>query len=243
MFFIDSVLKTSRNNNFMHDFISFQRLTAACGIFNSLSQTLLKITSPGIPDFYQGNEVWDFSLVDPDNRRPVDYRKRKDLLDELLQLEATAGPLETAHQAVATRNDGRIKMLLTCKALNFRRENRELFESGRYLPLTVEGACQEHICAFERSVNGSSILVVVPRFCSRLIGDSSGLPLGLEVWQDTRILQPFDMAESSYRNIFTGEVLNLDQQDGSLSLAVRDILAVFPVALLERLDLTTPSPS
>jgi len=243
MFFIDSVLKTSRHNNFLHDFISFQRLTAACGIFNSLSQTLLKITSPGIPDFYQGNEVWDFSLVDPDNRRPVDYRIRKNLLDELLQLEATAGPLKTARQAVATRNDGRIKMLLTCKALNFRRENRELFESGRYLPLTVEGACQEHICAFERSVNGSSILVVVPRFCSRLIGDSSGLPLGLEVWQDTRILQPFDMAESSYRNIFTGEVLNLDQQDGSLSLAVRDILAVFPVALLERLDLTTPSPS
>jgi (1->4)-alpha-D-glucan 1-alpha-D-glucosylmutase len=239
MSFIDSILTKSRHNNFLHDFDVFQKLTTGCGIFNSLSQTLLKITSPGIPDIYQGNEVWDFSLVDPDNRRPVDFRTRKNLLDELLQLEANAGLLETARQTVATRNDGRIKLLLTCKALNFRRDNRELFESGRYLPLTVEGAFQEHICAFERSVNGSSILVAVPRFCSRLIRDSSGLPLGPEVWQDTRIIQPFDTAESCYRNVFTGELLNLNQQEDRLSLTVQDILAVFPVALLERLDRST----
>jgi (1->4)-alpha-D-glucan 1-alpha-D-glucosylmutase len=234
--FIDSILTPSRQNNFIHDFSAFQRLTAGCGILNSLSQTLLKVASPGIPDFYQGNELWDFSLVDPDNRRPVDYRKRKNLLDQLLLLETTAGLQETARQTVATRNDGRIKLFLTCKALTFRRDNRDLFETGRYLPLTVEGACQEHVCAFERSVNGSSILVVVPRFCSRLIRDSSVLPLGTDVWQDTRILQPFDTAESSYRNIFTGEVLHLEQQDDSLSLALKEILAVFPVALLERLD-------
>lgn len=236
MYFIDSILNDSPHNNFLHSFAAFQKMTAGCGIFNSLSQTLLKITSPGIPDFYQGNELWDFSLVDPDNRRQVDYKTREQMLDQLLQLEATAGLPETALQTVATRNDGRIKLFLTCKALTFRRDNRDLFESGRYLPLTVAGACQEHVCAFERSVNASSILVVVPRFCSRLIRDSSGLPLGAEVWQDTRILQPFDTAESSYRNIFTGEVLHLDQQDGSLGLALKDILALFPVALLERLD-------
>jgi (1->4)-alpha-D-glucan 1-alpha-D-glucosylmutase len=236
MSFIDSILTRSRHNSFLDDFEVFRKLTTGCGIFNSLSQTLLKITSPGIPDIYQGNEVWDFSLVDPDNRRPVDFHTRKNLLDELLQLEANAGLLETARQAVASRNDGRIKLHLTCKVLNFRRENRELFESGRYLPLTVEGACKEHICAFERSVNDSSILVVVPRFCSRLIRDSSGLPLGPEVWQDTRIIQPFDTAESCYRNVFTGELLHLNQQEEQLSLAVQDVLAVFPVALLERLD-------
>jgi (1->4)-alpha-D-glucan 1-alpha-D-glucosylmutase len=236
MMYIDSILKTSRNNNFILDFEVFQKLTAACGIFNSLSQTLLKITSPGIPDFYQGNELWDFSLVDPDNRRPVDYRTRINLLDGLLHLEATAGLLETARQVVATRNDGRIKLFLTCKALNFRRDKREEFKSGRYLPLTVEGTCREHVCAFERSINSSSFLVVVPRFCSRLIQDSSGLPLGADVWQDTRLLQPFDTPESSYRNIFTAEVLHLEQHEGRLSLALKDILAVFPVALLERLD-------
>jgi len=236
MYFIDTILKDSRHNNFIADFESFHRLTAACGIFNSLSQTLLKITSPGIPDFYQGNELWDFSLVDPDNRRLVDYRLRMDLLDELLRMESISGTLETAREVVSTRNDGRIKLFLTCKALNFRRENRKLLESGRYLPLTVEGICQENVCAFERSVNGSSLLVVVPRFCSRLIKDNSGLPLGAEVWQDTRIIQPFDIATSRYRNIFTGEVLGLDQQDGQLTLALKEIFSVFPVALLERLD-------
>ncbi len=236
MNFIDSILTSSRHNNFIYDFEIFQKLTANCGIFNSLSQTLLKITSPGIPDFYQGNELWDFSLVDPDNRRPVDYGIRKKLLDELLQLEAAAGLPETARQTVAARNDGRIKLLLTTKALNFRRENRELFESGRYLPLTVEGTFQENVCAFERSNNDSSILVVVPRFCSRLIKEASGLAMGPDVWQDTKILQPFDPPESRYRNIFTGEVLSLDQQNGGLSLALQNILAVFPVALLERFD-------
>jgi (1->4)-alpha-D-glucan 1-alpha-D-glucosylmutase len=235
MLFIDSVLNTSRDTDFFRDFDEFQRVTANCGIFNSLSQTVLKICSPGIPDFYQGNELWDFSMVDPDNRRPVDYRVRIKLLNELLQLESTSGLLETARQVLATRNDGRIKLHLTGKALNYRRNNRELFESGRYLPLTVHGSCLEHICAFERAVNGSSILVVVPRFCSSLKLGSHGLPLGPDVWQDTRILLPSDTAESSYRNIFTGEISNLEQQEGSLSLAVRDILAVFPVALLERL--------
>jgi (1->4)-alpha-D-glucan 1-alpha-D-glucosylmutase len=234
MYFIDSILKESRHNSFIEDFASFQKLTAACGIFNSLSQTLLKITSPGIPDFYQGNEVWDFSLVDPDNRRPVDFSLRSSMLDELLRKESAAGLLETAREVVATRDDGRIKLYLTCKALNLRREHRELFESGRYLPLAVEGACQENVCAFERSDNDRSMLVVVPRFCSRLIGDSSDLPLGAKVWRDTRIIQPFDSATSSYRNIFTGEILDLEQQGGQLSLALKDILAHFPAALLER---------
>jgi len=236
MFFIDSILTPHRYNNFLHDFASFQKLTAACGIFNSLSQTLIKITSPGIPDFYQGNELWDFSLVDPDNRRPVDYRIRKNLLDELMQKESSAGLLETAREVVATRNDGRIKLYLTSKALNFRRDNRELFESGSYLPLTVEGTCLEHVCAFERSMNDSSVLVVVPRFCSRLMQDSSGLPLGPDVWQDTRVILPSNTASSSYRNIFTGEILDLDQREDRLSLALQDILSVYPVALLEMVD-------
>ncbi len=236
MYFIDTILKESRHNSFLEDFASFQKLTSACGIFNSLSQTLLKITSPGIPDFYQGNELWDFSLVDPDNRRSVDYRIRIKQLDELLQKEAAEGILETAHEVIAARGDGRIKMYMTCKALNFRREHRELFEAGRYLPLAVEGVNQEHVCAFERSINNKSFLVVVPLFCSRLIQVNSDLPLGPDVWQDTRIIQPFDSPTSHYRNIFTGEDLGLDHQDGQLSLALQDVLKSFPVALLERLD-------
>jgi (1->4)-alpha-D-glucan 1-alpha-D-glucosylmutase len=236
LYFIDTILKDSGGNDFLRDFASFQKLTAACGIFNSLSQTLLKITSPGIPDFYQGNELWDFSLVDPDNRRTVDYRVREELLDKLLQREAAEGLLATAGEAVAARNDGSIKLYLTLKALGFRRDNRELFEKGRYLPLAVEGACQDHVCAFERSVNDSSVLVVVPRFCSRLMTGSGSLPLGEEIWKNTRIIQQFDTASSCYRNIFTGEVLKLNQNEGQLTLALKDILSVFPVALLERID-------
>ena len=235
MYFIDTILKDTPNNSFIHEFAKFQKLTAACGIFNSLSQTLLKITSPGIPDFYQGNELWDFSLVDPDNRRPVDYQLRKTLFHELLQMEAASGLLETARQTVASRRDGRIKLYLTCRALNFRRDNRELFESGRYLPLAVEGARQENVCAFERSINDSSVLIVAPRFCSRLISGCSGLPLGREVWQDTRIIQSFDAAASRYRNIFTGEILALEEKGGHLGLALEKVLAEFPVALLEQI--------
>jgi (1->4)-alpha-D-glucan 1-alpha-D-glucosylmutase len=232
MHFIDALLITSKHNNFINDFCAFQKLTADCGIFNSLSQTLLKITSPGIPDFYQGNELWDFSLVDPDNRRPVDYRTRKDLLDELIRLESTVGLLETARAVVGSRSDGRVKLFLTWKALNFRRENREVFETGRYLPLAVDGTCREHICAFARATNDKSILVVVPRFCSRLRRDSGGLPLGPEVWQDTRIILTDVTGLGCYHNVFTGEVLNIERQEGQLSLAVRDILSVYPVALL-----------
>jgi (1->4)-alpha-D-glucan 1-alpha-D-glucosylmutase len=236
MNFIDSILAHSPNNIFFNNFLAFQRFTAACGIFNSLSQTLLKITSPGIPDFYQGNELWDFSLVDPDNRRLVDYHIRKDLLADLMRMESTAGPRETAREVVATRNNGRIKLHLSCKALNYRRKHREVFETGSYLPLTVEGSCREHVCAFARSAGDSLTLVVVPRFCSHLIRDSGGLPLGPEVWWDTRVIPPSNPAASCYRNVFTGEVLNPDQQDGHLSLALQDILSVYPVALLERLD-------
>lgn len=98
------------------------------------------------------------------------------------------------------------------------------------------GTCQENICAFERSVNGSSVMVVVPRFCSTLISDEGGVPLGREVWQDTRILQTFDSAASRYRNIFTGETLGLDQSEGDLTLDVADILSDFPVALLKRIS-------
>jgi (1->4)-alpha-D-glucan 1-alpha-D-glucosylmutase len=234
--FIEAILKGSRHNHFLADFTVFQRLTTAGGIFNSLAQTLLKITSPGIPDFYQGNELWDFSLVDPDNRRLVDYALRRQWLDDLLHREATNGPLETARDVVATRQDGRIKLHLTCKALNFRRNHRALFETGRYLPLTAEGVRKEHVCAFERALNGSSFLVVVPRFCSRLIKDEKGLPLGPEVWAETRILLAAETRGGRYRHLLSGEVLSPTEEDGQRTLALAKIFATYPVALLERIE-------
>ena len=236
LYFIETILTDSPQNSFLQDFASFQELTANCGIFNSLSQLLLKLTSPGIPDIYQGNELWDFSLVDPDNRRFIDFDRRQQLLDELITGEKRDGSLKIANEVVAQRHDGRIKLYLTYKALNFRRAQQTLFESGRYLPLEVEGSRREHVCAFERSSNECTVLVVVPRFCSRLIADSNGLPLGAQVWQDTRILQPFDTATSSYRNLLTGELLQLEHLDGQSSLPLHKILSAFPVALLVKID-------
>ena len=178
--------------------------------------------------------MWDFSLVDPDNRRPVDFSLRRGALDDLVRREAEHGPLETARHLLACRRDGRIKLHLIRKALAFRRDNRALFESGRYQPLTVEGCLQEHVCAFLRCTNGASALVVVPRFCSRLTGDGGGLPLGMELWRDTRVMLPREAAASSYRNVVTAEVLRPAQGEQGLSLALGDILASYPVALLDR---------
>lgn len=232
--FIDAILTPARHNAFLRDFDSFQKTTAACGMFNSLSQTLLKITSPGIPDFYQGSELWDFSLVDPDNRRPVDFSLRRRMLEELLAREARDGPRETAREVVARRRDGGIKLHLTCKALGFRRANRALMEYGRYVPVTVEGAFREHVCAFERSLNRSSVLVVAPRFFTRLLADRDALPLGMDVWRDTRIILPPDTETSGYRDVFTGETAKPCRGDDGVSLALGGILSLYPVALLER---------
>lgn len=241
LYFIDTILTPSPQNHFIHDFIIFQELTAACGIFNSLSQLLLKITSPGIPDCYQGNELWDFSLVDPDNRRHVDFEVRQRLLAELQEMERLSGSAATAREVMETRCDGRIKLYLTYKALNFRREQHSLFESGRYLPLTIEGARQEHVCAFERSSNQDTVLVVVPRLCGRLVNSSSDVPLGSGVWLDTRLLLPFDNPATQFRNIFTGELLTSSQQNGQTCLHLAQLLAVFPVAMLERIEEQQPS--
>ncbi len=232
--FISSLLTTSRYNGFMADFDKFQRVTSFGGMFNSLSQTLLKITSPGIPDLYQGNEVWDFSLVDPDNRRPVDFSLRKKLLEELLQGEVAHGTAATAEAVLATGQDGRIKLYVTYKALGFRRDHRSLFESGAYRPLTVTGSFSDHVCAFERSHNQSSLLVVVPRFCSGLPGN--GPPLGDTVWLDTKLLLEPEAATECYRNIFTGVIIRPTSREGMPSLALADIFSVFPVALLERVS-------
>jgi (1->4)-alpha-D-glucan 1-alpha-D-glucosylmutase len=232
--FICSILTKTRRNSFFPDFEKFHQLISSCGMSNSLSQTLLKITSPGIPDIYQGNELWDFSLVDPDNRRPVDFSLRNKLLDSLLHAEDAIGPMATAEEVVATRNDGRIKLYLTYKTLGFRRDHRTLFEAGKYRPVTVAGSFIEHVCAFERSLGDSSILVVVPRFCSGLPGNGSNLPIGRTAWLDTRILLAPETTADCYRNIFTEAVVRPEGRGGTMSLALSDILSVFPVALLEQ---------
>jgi len=234
MFFIDMILDDAHPNRFLDDFKSFHPLISSCGMLNSLSQALLKITSPGIPDFYQGCELWDLSLVDPDNRRSVDFELRASLLDALKTTESSTGPLPLARDLVASMGDGTIKLYLISRALAFRRQKRELFESGSYLPLDAMGEKAENVCVFERSLDTDTVIVVAPRFFTRLDGRADGMPLGGEIWRDTRLIIPSGSPGSRYSNIFTAETVASAPGEGSAVLYLADALASFPVALLAK---------
>jgi (1->4)-alpha-D-glucan 1-alpha-D-glucosylmutase len=235
MFFVDMVTEDSSRNRFLEDFKAFLPLVSSCGMFNSLSQTLLKLTSPGIPDIYQGSELWDLNLVDPDNRRPVDYELRANLLEALKRSESECGTLGLARDLVATRRDGAIKLYLIHKTLAYRGEMRDLFESGRYLPLEAKGEKAGNLCIFDRSLDMQSAVVVAPLFFTRLAEGPEGLPFGAEVWGDTRIVIPFDFPANRYRNIFTGEIVTSMSEGDTSVLYLADVLGAFPVALLEKL--------
>ena len=220
--FIDAILDSSRENRFMEELLPFQRKVAHYGILNSLSQVLIKITSPGVPDFYQGSELWELSLVDPDNRRPVDYEHRKAFLETIRQNEGNDRFIE---KLLDTPRDGMIKMFLTHKALRARRRYSRHFAEGSYLPLTVEGKWKEHIASFARNSGSVQTITVAPRFLTSLV-EEGRYPLGSSVWHDTRILLPQD-GPARWRNVLTGKILETNG-----GILVGETLHDFPVALL-----------
>ncbi len=232
--FTEDIL-SSAHSPFMKDFEAFQKKISYLGMFNSLSQTLLKITSPGVPDFYQGTEIWDFSLVDPDNRRPVDFDIRKKLLKELKDKIGIYGPdlLGLTRELLQEWRDGAIKLYVTFRSLNYQKENQRLFMEGAYVPLMGDGDLKEHICAFARKGEGKVVLIVVPRFLTRLIKGMDELPLGKERWGDSTILIPEEIAGNKFRNIFTEDIVRVVEQDAKRVLMLGEIFADFPVALLE----------
>jgi (1->4)-alpha-D-glucan 1-alpha-D-glucosylmutase len=233
--FIDKVMNNKSDNQFLKDFVPFQRKVSHCGMFNSLSQTLLKITSPGVPDFYQGTEIWDFSLVDPDNRRPVDYTLRRKTLDKLKRRESELGPLKLAKELIINKETGMIKLYLIYKALNYRKAHRELFEIGEYVPLETMGERANNICVFIRRIGNTRAVAVVPRFFTKLISEDDSLPLGKEIWKDTFIVIPFGDIGAKYRNVFTGEIVSIESHKGAITLLLSEILMNFPVALMEKI--------
>ncbi|NJD57110.1 MAG: malto-oligosyltrehalose synthase [Nitrospirae bacterium] len=232
--FLDRILRREPRNQFLENLTSFQERISHLGMFTSLSQTLLKITSPGVPDFYQGTEVWDFSLVDPDNRRPVDYAMRIKMMGDLRKRLSGIPRQELALDLTEHKEDGAIKMYLIQTALSFRRDNAELFKNGEYQPIDVMGNKAEHVCAFLRRTGSRSALVAVPRFFSRLIHDTSGLPLGRHVWEDSFLVIPNADAGSEYRHIFTGQMMTTVDLKGASGLYLSDVFEQFPVALLDR---------
>lgn len=231
--FNDAIL---RPGPFLSDFQPFQRKISRYGLYNSLSQTLIKISAPGVPDFYQGTEMYDLSLVDPDNRRPVDYKKRVAMLAELKRKEAAMTGAELARELSRKMDVGSIKQYLISKALNYRTVNRTLFEQGEYLPVNAAGERADHVCAFARRLGSASIIVVVPRFLTRLLPGDESMALGEAPWEDTYLVLPDDGRETRYRNLFTGEIMVAEtRQDGKQGFALSSVFASFPVALMEKL--------
>ncbi len=228
--FIDTILDREQDNPFLDDFTVFQEKIAKCGMHNSCAQTLLKICSPGIPDFYQGSEFWDLSLVDPDNRAPVDYRKRIAVLREMKEDIARKGMIEYAQEITTSMSDARIKMYIIYRALAFRREARQLFEEGEYVPLETSGIFADHIIAFARRLHNKSLIVAVPRFLAKVFF-LSGPDIG-KAWGDTMLVVPDSVDDHTYEDLFTGEKLDRFPS-GPPGLMCSALFRYFPVALLK----------
>lgn len=231
--FVKELLNSAERNLFLDDFLLLVRRVASLGYLNGLSQTLLKLTSPGVPDLYQGTELFDLSLVDPDNRRPVDYAARQRLLDEIItamaQTDLKKRP-EQIHDLLKTLEDGRAKLFLIWRVLMLRRHHPHWFAEGNYLPLGTEGAKSEHLCAFARIHNDQAMVMVVPRWISQLVSEKHPIPLGPAIWTNTRIEAP--QLGRDYINVLTGEPVQVEEREGKLSIAVCSLLAKFPVSLL-----------
>jgi (1->4)-alpha-D-glucan 1-alpha-D-glucosylmutase len=232
--FVKEVLVADPANSFLSDFLKFHRRVAYPGMLSSLSQTLLKIASPGVPDFYQGTELWDYSLVDPDNRRPVDFSKRIKLLEELKLREKENRPA-LIQDLLSSWVDGKIKLYVTYKGLSFRRSHRFLFEGGNYLPIDASDGVREHVCAFVRQKGEAWALVAVPRLITQFLKPERP-PLGEETWGSSALVLPEDAPEC-WLNIFTAEELKVIPSEGRRLLPLASTFQSFPLALL------TPSKS
>jgi len=218
----------------------FHKQIVNWGLYNALAQVLLKLASPGVPDIYQGQEFWDFSLVDPDNRRPVDFNIRQELLSGL---EDAVGQNDESLVALARElannpRDPKLKLFVTWRMLQFRRLYADLFLRGEYLPLSVEGTAAMHLCAFVRrwppAGNEKSQIAVAaaPRWIAQLMKSATEIPptsppVGPSVWRDTSI-ELKELGQFSLRNLFTGQTYKANEA----RLPAAEIFADFPVALL-----------
>ena len=210
------VEQSLRNEMFVRDVADRVARLAPLGLLVGLSQALVKVASPGVPDYYQGTEIWDFSLVDPDNRRPVDYAVRMKLLSSLG--ESASGLLQNLA-------DGRAKMHVIRKGLQVRKKFPALFQGGKYTPLYADGGREDNILAFSLSDATRSAVAVAPRLFARLMDGDDQAPLGAKAWADARL-----PLEGEYVNVLTGE-----RHEGRTGhVGVAQLLATFPVALLVR---------
>jgi (1->4)-alpha-D-glucan 1-alpha-D-glucosylmutase len=230
--FVSHTLTGRTAPRFLASFVPFQRRVAHAGMVNSLAQLVLKLASPGVPDFYQGTEFWDLSLVDPDNRRAVDFAARQAILNELgpviARLEAGETVAREVRELIDSWFDGRIKLFVTTCGLRFRREHADLLLKGSYQPLEAEGSSAANIVGFARHHATGTLLTTVPRLIMSLATDGHSPPRDSHAWASTRILLPRRCGAARYRNILTGETV----QPSEGCLPAEAVFRTSPVALI-----------
>jgi (1->4)-alpha-D-glucan 1-alpha-D-glucosylmutase len=200
--FVAAILRPSRANKFLDDFSDFFEQIASYGACNSWAQLLLKMAAPGIPDFYQGNGLWQFRLTDPDNRNAVDYRERIETIEGLLSLDREA-PESVLRELLKNWRDGRLKLLLAKKALTFRRAHKDLFLRGDYLPLQATGGKKECVFSFARRWKGAWLIAAIPRLTTKLVKPGA-FPVGSTVWERTALVLPRG-APAEWIDLFVGQ--------------------------------------
>lgn len=200
------------------------------GAVNSLAQVVLKVASPGVPDFYQGSEMWDLSLVDPDNRRQVDYGVRAEALDAMLRKAEIEGAPSVCRGVMATLDDGRMKLWATHRMLQTRAALPAVFHRGAYVPLRTTDDHAQHVIAFVRRQDEKCVLAAVPRFACTLMNHRAEIPLGA-AWGEGALIAE-ECADMRMRNVFTDEEITVPS-DGRVALA--RLFGEFPVAVLQSL--------
>jgi (1->4)-alpha-D-glucan 1-alpha-D-glucosylmutase len=227
--FVARVLDPEKNAAFLKDFEDFLEELDHFALFNCLSQVLLKVASPGVPDIYQGTEFRDFSLVDPDNRRPVDFSVRRRCLEDLDQ-RANENKAKLLADLISTRSDDAMKMYILSRALRCRRDLPGLFCEGEYFPAVASEPFADHVCAFIRRQGTNEVLVCAPRLLRRVFR-SREMPIGA-AWRDATLHLPNGTAGRRWRDVFSDETLTTVEANGAHSLSLAGIFRHFPVALL-----------
>ncbi len=234
--FIRGILDRTTRNPFLEDLLPFQELVAGYGMRNGLAQLLVKLTAPGIPDCYQGTELWELNLVDPDNRRPVDFDLRARMLEQFdhLSEEEAKNRVDLMRTLMESWKDSRIKLYVLQAGLRHRREHPELYLEGDYVPLDCDGPSRAHVCAFARLHQDHAIVTVVSRLTANLNGVAGQDVQAEDAWKETWITVPSWKSGSVYLNLLTGERLETVAQGDRQMLPVAQVLLHCPVALLER---------
>jgi (1->4)-alpha-D-glucan 1-alpha-D-glucosylmutase len=225
--FVQAVLDDSRTNKFLDDFLPFKERIAVAGLSNSLAQTILKMTAPGTPDFYQGSELWDWNLVDPDNRRPVDYALRQTLVRELKEVLAKPDRFDAVQGLMRRSGDGRIKLYLILAGLHCRRTHADVFEQGRYVPLQAEGPEASHLLAFARLHGTHMILVIVPRLVALRSAEAMG-----SIWDETWVTIPPECGVQQLQDVLTGRSIIPGREGERDRVRASEVFAACPVGFL-----------